>query len=116
MAWIDYKNAYDMISHSWLQRCMVMFGVADNMYKVLVNSMEKWKTDLTAGGENLGTVNMHREIFQGDGLSPLLFVLALLIPLTLVLKEVKVGYDLGRGQGKVNHLLFMDDLKLYVTS
>ena len=112
MAWIDYKKAYDMIPHSWLQRCMVIFGVADNMYKVLLNSMEKSKSDLTAGGENLGTVNIRRGIFQGDSSSPLLFVLAL-IPLTLVLKEVKVGYDLGRGQGKVNHLLFMDDLKLY---
>merc|ERR1712080_4637 len=51
-------------------------------------------------------------IFQGDSLSPLLFVLAM-IPLTMILRKEKVGYDLGKKTGIVNHLLFMDDLKLY---
>ena len=36
-----------------------------------------------------------------------------LIPLTLVLRKVKAGYDLGDGNGVINHLLFMDDLKVY---
>ena len=27
---------------------------------------------------------------------------------------VKAGYHLGRGKGPVNHLLFVDDLKLYI--
>ena len=45
-------------------------------------------------------------------MSPLLFVLAL-IPLTMVLRKVKAGYYLAGGKGVVNHLLFMDDLKLY---
>ena len=45
-------------------------------------------------------------------MSPLLFVVAL-IPLSIILKKVKVGYDLGKGKGCINHLLFMDDLKLY---
>ena len=30
-----------------------------------------------------------------------------------MLRKIKVGYDLGGGNGMVNHLLFMDDLKLY---
>ena len=32
-----------------------------------------------------------------------------LIPTSLVLRKVKAGYQLGDLQGKVNHLLFMDD-------
>ena len=51
-------------------------------------------------------------LFQGDSLSPLLFVLAL-IPLTLLLRKVKAGYNLANGLPTINHLLFMDDLKLY---
>ena len=39
------------------------------------NSMDKWKTVLTAGSEELGEVNIKRAIFQGDSPSPLLFVL-----------------------------------------
>ena len=33
--------------------------------------------------------------------------------MSLVLREVKVGYQLGDLQEKVDHLLFMDNMKLY---
>ena len=112
MAWVDYKKAYDMMPHSWIRKCMEMFGVADNVRGLLERSMKKWKTELTSCGETLGIIRIKRGIFQGDSLSPLLFVLAL-IPLSLVLRKVKAGYNLGRGCGTVNHLLFMDDLKVY---
>ena len=45
-------------------------------------------------------------------MSPLLFLLSL-IPLTLVLRKAKAGYDLGGESGVTNLLLFMDNLKLY---
>ena len=41
-----------------------------------------------------------------------MFVLAL-IPLSLILKKVKAPYDFSESKVKINHLLFMDDLKLY---
>ena len=41
MAWIDYKKAYNMVSHSWIIECLDLFGVADNIKSLLVNSMEK---------------------------------------------------------------------------
>ena len=109
MAWVDYKKAYDMVPHSWIRKCMLMFGVAGNVTRVLGKSMDKW---CTSCGRPLGKVKIRRGIFQGDSLSPLLFVMAL-IPLTLVLRKVKAGYDLAGRRGVVNHLLFMDDLKLY---
>ena len=112
MAWVDYKKAYDMVPHSWIRKCMLMFGVVGNATRVLDKSMDKWCTELTSCGRPLGMVNIRRGIFQGDSLSPLLFVMAL-IPLTLVLRKVKAGYDLAGRRGVVNHLLFMDDLKLY---
>ena len=60
----------------------------------------------------MGEVCIKRGILQGDSLSPLLFVLALM-PLTLVLTKVKAGYNIENGLPTINHLLFMDDLKLY---
>ena len=91
---------------------MDMFKVADNIQKCINTSMEKWETELTAGNVCLGNVEIKRGIFQGDSLSPLLFILTL-IPLSMILRSDKAGYDLGKGKGVVNHLLFMDDLKLY---
>ena len=42
MAWIDYKKAY-MVPHSWIIEGLDLFGVAENIKGLLVNSMEKWK-------------------------------------------------------------------------
>jgi hypothetical protein len=49
--------------------------------------------------------------FQGDSLSPLLFCIAL-IPLTHELNRSKCGYQVHGTERKMNHLLYMDDLKL----
>ena len=53
-----------------------------------------------------------RGIIQGDSFSPLFFVIALL-PLTHILRETGMGYQLEKNRAKVNHLFFMDDLKRY---
>ena len=34
-AWVDYNKAYDMVPHSWIRKCMLMFGVAGNATRVL---------------------------------------------------------------------------------
>ena len=92
MAWIDYKKAYDMVPRSWIIECLDLFGVAENIKSLLGNSMEKWKVILCSGNSELGEVEIKRGIFQGDSLSPLVFVLAL-IPLSLVLRKAKAAYE-----------------------
>ena len=75
MAWIDYKKAYDMVPHSWIIECLDLFGVAENIKSLLVNSMEKWKVMLCSGNSESGEVEIKQGTFQGDSLSPLVFVL-----------------------------------------
>ena len=112
MAWIDYVKAYDMVPHSWIIEYLDLFGVAENIKSLLVNSMEKWKVMLCSGNSELGEVEIKRGIFQGDSLSPLMFVLAL-IPLNLILRKAKTAYEFSVSKDKINHLLFRDDLKLH---
>ena len=83
MAWINYKKVYDMVPHSWIIECLDLIGVAENIKSLLANSMEKWKVMLCSGNSELGEVEIKRGIFQGDSLSSLEFVLAL-IPLSLI--------------------------------
>ena len=77
MAWVEYRKAYDMVSHSWIIECSNLFGVAKNIKSLLENRMERWKVMLCSGNLLLGEVEIKRGIFQGDSLSPLVFVLAL---------------------------------------
>ena len=112
MSWIDYKKAYDMVPHSWIKEILNMTGVAGNIQSLVANSMGNWGTVLTSNGEELGKVVIRRGIFQGDSFSPLLFVMAM-IPLSVILRKVEAGFRFCGSREKVNHLLFMDDLKLY---
>ena len=112
LAWIDYKKAYYMVPHSWIIECLEIFKVPQNITTLITNSMKNWRVELTSMGENLGEVSIMRWILQGDSLLPILFVMAL-IPLPIVLNKTKVGYGLGKNRRKINHLLYMDDLKLY---
>ena len=115
MAWIDYTKAYDLVSHRWINQCMEIFGIAEKLRTLWQKSMQQWRLSLTANGEDLGEVNVKKEYFQGDGLSPLLFVLSVM-PLPLILKKVNACYKCGKKEYKLNHLLFMDDLKLHAKS
>ena len=73
--------------------------------------MKNWRTNLMSNGQNLGDVNIRRGIFQGDSLSPLLFVVYL-IPLSVILRKTKGKYQPSKESESIHHLLFMDDLKL----
>ena len=81
-----------MVPHSWIVECL-----------------EEWKTELTSCGQTLGEVDINREIFQEDSLSPLLFVLCV-VPFSFVLRRSNAGYVWGGRESKINHVLFMDDL------
>ena len=92
-----------------------MFGVAQNVKGLIGNSMDLWKTELTVNGDVLGSVDINRGIFQGDSFFPLIFVMVM-IPLTLILRDMPQGFKYGNVDELLNHLLFMDDLKLYASS
>ena len=72
----------------------------------------KWKLLLNLNGLDLCEVEVSRGIFQRDSLSLLIFVIYM-IPLSLLLRKVKASYKWSRKGFKLNHLLFMDDLKLF---
>ena len=112
MAWIDYKKAFDMIPHSWLIECLEIYGAEENTIRFLKNTMPNWKAILKSSGTRLAEVNIKRGIFQGDSLSPLLCIAAM-IPMTRVLERMEVGYQLKKGGSRINHLMFMDDIMLF---
>ena len=69
---------------------------------------------MTSYSEYLANVNIRRAIFQGDSLQPVLSVICM-IPLIQILRKLKSGYTLKTGE-KLNHLLFINDLKIFAKS
>ena len=100
-----------MVPHSWFLKILELVGNARDITELLKRSMQSSRMVMFSGKNKLRKVNIRRGIFQGDSLSPLLFVVAL-IPVTIILRTLKQGYSFGKGKERLNHLLFMDDLKL----
>ena len=115
MTWIDYTKASDFAPHSCILECLDTLGIAENVRSFLEKSMKKWEILLSSNGSELCEVDINRGIFQGESLSPLIFVICM-IPLSLLLRKAKVSYECGRKEFKLNRLLFMDGLKLFGNS
>jgi hypothetical protein len=114
-AWIDYQKAFDIVPHSWIEKSIELIGENNKIAKFCKLYMEKWSTKL-----HLKTyqelmqsrlIKINRGIFQGNSMPPLLFCIAL-IHLTKELNRSLCGYQVYGTARKINHLLYMDDLKL----
>lgn len=110
VGWIDFKKAYDSISHSWILGALESLGVSKTWTKFLEREMQNWRTQI---GDT--TVRFKRGLFQGDSLAPLLFVCSL-CPISQMLKTLNLGYSMGKGKQVVTHLWYMDDCKVYAKS
>ena len=89
-----------------------MYKISHETINLIKKNMKNWRVELTAGGKSLAETKIQRGIFQGDTLSPLLFIIAMM-PLNHILRKCTAGYKLSRSQEKVNHLMYMDDIKLF---
>ena len=112
MAWIDYEKAYDMVPQRWILYCLKMYKIPDEIIKFIDKIMETLRVELTVRWKSLAEVKIKRGIFQGDALSPLLFVIATM-PLNHILRKCTAGYKLSKSQERINHLMYKDDIKLF---
>ncbi|CAH2093004.1 unnamed protein product [Euphydryas editha] len=116
MSWIDYQKAFDSISHDWLLKVLEIYKCPSAVKDFLKLFMSRWRVVMTARGMNSSVttdpIQVNCGLFQGDSLSPLLFCLAI-NPLSQILnKYANKGYKL-KDKTYINHLVYMDDLKLY---
>ena len=92
-----------MIPHSWILKTLELVETARNIIELLRRGMQSWRTVLFSGENKLGKVNIKRDIFQEDSLSPLLLVVAL-ISVTIILRTMKQGCSFGKGKERFNNL------------
>jgi hypothetical protein len=120
-AFIDYKKAYDSVPHSWLIKILKIYKINLDLINFLSHVMTFWKTTLNLSINNTKLksepIQIKRGIYQGDSLSPLWFCLAI-NPLTNLLNSTGYGFNIRLNNttlSKLNHLLYMDDIKLYAS-
>lgn len=122
-AYIDYKKAFDSVPHEWLIKILKLYKIDDRLVGFLSHIMPMWKTKIclqTNSAERIetSTIPIRRGIFQGDSLSSLWFCLAM-NPLSCRLNSTKYGFGIRKNNTeimKLNHLLYMDDVKLMASS
>ena len=101
-----------MVPQSWIINCLKMYKISDKFINFVEKTMKTWRVELTAGRRSLAETNVQRGIFQGNSLSPLLFLIAIM-PLNNILRKCTAGYKLSRSQEKINHLMYKDSIKVF---
>ena len=106
MAWNDNKKTWHIVPQNWIIHCLKMYKISHEVINFIEKTMQTWRVELTAGGRSLAETKIQRGIFQGDSLSPLLFIIAMM-PLEHILRKCRAGYKLSGSQEKINHLMYM---------
>ena len=68
-----------MLPQSWILHCLKMYKISHEVIKFIEQTMNTWRVELTAGGRSITETKIQRVIFQGDALSPLLFIIAMML-------------------------------------
>ena len=100
-----------MDPQSWILHCLKLYKISHEVINFIEQTMKTCRVELTAGGRSIAETKIQRGIFQ-DAQSPLLFIIAMM-PLNHILRKCAAGYKLNKSQERINHLMYMDDIKLF---
>ena len=95
----DYKNAYEMVPQSWIIDCLKMYKILYEVINFIKETLETWGVESTAGGKSFAEAKIQRDIFQGNALQSLLFVI-MMMPLNHIFRKCTGKYKLSKSQKK----------------
>ena len=91
-----------MVLQSWIINCLKMYKISDEVINLIEKTMKTCWVELTAGGKSFAETKIPRGILQGDALSPLLFITAM-----MSLYHIHSWKQLSKSQEKINHLMYI---------
>ena len=77
-----------MVRQSWILHCLKMYKISHEVINFIKQTMQTWRVDVTARGRSIAETKIQRGIFQGEALSLLLFIIAMM-PLNHILKKMR---------------------------
>lgn len=119
VCWLDFRKAFDSVNHSYLKWAINASRLPTYVAQFISRSMKYWRTSFCVTGSSNITppIRVRNGIYQGDSLSPELFVLAI-APISYALNKhgPALSTSVGRATGmavSLNHQCYIDDIKLY---
>lgn len=109
---IDFSKAYDSISRRRLWKIMEKYGIPKKLINLSKSSISESRCKVKINGEISEKFDVSTGVRQGDGVSPLLFNLALEEALQEV-RQTEAGITIGT---KINVLAFADDVAIMAES
>ena len=100
-----------MVPESGIIDCHKIDEISGEIMNISEKTMKTRRVELTAGGKSLTEAKIQRGMFQGKALSPLLFIITMIL-LNPVLGKCKTRYRLSKSHEKINDLIYMDGIKL----
>ena len=104
------KKGWWDVWQSLIIKSLKMYKISHEVINFIEKTMKTSRVELTVGGTSLAEAKVQRGIFKGNALSLWLFIIAMM-PLNHALIKCTAGYKLSSLQEKINHLLYMDNMK-----
>ena len=117
VAWLDCAKAYDSVYHHQILKTTEELPIPDWSKKFIKKAIESWSIDILLEGKPIiYDKQIKRGIMQGDSLSPLLFCLSITDVSKKLNEADKVEIRNFETHTSINHLIYMDDIKLFANS
>lgn len=110
---IDFKNAFDRVSHEYLRRIMVRMGFGQKFTLMVRNLFAHATSRVSVNGSLTPSISVQRSVRQGCPLSMSLFSIALDPLLRLITQEC---HGLQLGPVRLTCKAYADDLGVFVNS
>ena len=111
---IDFKEAFDKITHSYLYELLRPYGFSDRFQQRIQNIYDNAIASIQINGHRSSPIPIRSSVRQGCSRSMQLFAMCL-NPLLCTLENILAGIQFGRRRIKTNVVAYADDVTIFVT-
>ena len=96
-----------MIPQSWIQFSLKMYKIADQILQFIESGIECKRKKLNRGEDPKRLIQVRCTI-------TITLLVIVMMTLNLILRKCTTGYKLNKSQENINHLMYMDSIKVFV--
>jgi hypothetical protein len=110
---LDMAKAYDRLEWSFIEQTLLIMGFPPRLVQTIMTCVSTVSFSILVNGQPSQSFNPHREIRQGDPLSPYLFIICADVFSSMITSKQSQslfhGIAIAQNAPKVTHLFFADD-------